>query len=79
MKLLLIPISYVFRFFVFIRNLLYRTGILNAKILEPKIISVGNISAGGTGKTPFVEILARMLLEKGRNVANNNERLQTGI
>jgi tetraacyldisaccharide 4'-kinase len=68
MKLLLIPISYVFRFFVFIRNLLYKTGILKAKILEPKIISVGNISAGGTGKTPFVEILARKLLEKGKKV-----------
>jgi len=69
MKLLLIPISYVFRFFVFIRNLLYRSGILKTKILEPKIISVGNISAGGTGKTPFVEILAKILLEKGKSVA----------
>lgn len=68
MRLLLIPVSYVFRFFVFIKNLLYRSGILKAKILEPKIISVGNISAGGTGKTPFVEILAGMLLEKGRKV-----------
>lgn len=69
MRLLLIPVSYVFRFVVFLRNLLYKTGILSAKVLEPKIISVGNLSAGGTGKTPFVEILARILLERGKHVA----------
>ncbi|MBQ6245409.1 MAG: tetraacyldisaccharide 4'-kinase, partial [Kiritimatiellae bacterium] len=34
-----------------------------------QVISVGNVTAGGTGKTPVVEILARTLTEEGRKVA----------
>ncbi len=68
MKIILIPLSLLFRIGVFFRNFLYNSGILKAKVLEPKIISVGNISAGGTGKTPFVELLAEYLLKKNKFV-----------
>lgn len=47
---------------------LYSSGIFKAKVLTPKIISVGNIAAGGTGKTPFVELLTEYLLNKGKFV-----------
>ncbi len=68
MKILTIPLSLLFRTGVFFRNFMYNTGIFKAKILEPKLISVGNISAGGTGKTPFVELIAEYLLRKNKFV-----------
>ena len=68
MKILLIPLSWLFRLGVFFRNFLYNSRILRAKILTPKIISVGNIAAGGTGKTPFVELITEYLLKKGKFV-----------
>jgi tetraacyldisaccharide 4'-kinase len=66
MKLLLIPFSYLFRIIVFIRNMLYDHRFLKAEDLRPAVISIGNIAAGGTGKTPFVELLADYLLDKGK-------------
>lgn len=66
MKIILIPLSFLFRIGVFIRNALYNSGIFKTKELNPKIISVGNIAVGGTGKTPFVELVSRYLLEKGK-------------
>lgn len=68
MKIILIPLSLLFRIGVFFRNFLYNSGILRAKVLEPKIISVGNISAGGTGKTPFVELITEYLIRKNKFV-----------
>ncbi len=68
MKIILLPLSLLFRFGVFVRNFLYNTGLLKAKVLEPKIISVGNISAGGTGKTPFVELITEYLIRKNKFV-----------
>ncbi len=68
MKILLIPVSYLFRIGVFFRNVMYNTGIFKTRELNTKIISVGNIAAGGTGKTPFVELIAKRLLEKGKYI-----------
>ncbi|MGI9106141.1 MAG: tetraacyldisaccharide 4'-kinase [Pyrinomonadaceae bacterium] len=51
------------------RLMLYRCGALSATHVEAPVISVGNITAGGTGKTPLVEWLARALVrEKRRRV-----------
>lgn len=66
MRVLLLPLSFLFRIGVFLRNALYNSGVLKVKALNAKVISVGNISAGGTGKTPFVELIARYLLRKGK-------------
>ncbi len=68
MKLFLIPLSILFRIGVGFRNFMYNSGIIKAKILEPKIISVGNIAAGGTGKTPFVELITEYLLKNNKFV-----------
>jgi len=68
MKLFLIPFSYLFRLIVFLRNVLYNKEIFNIKELSAKVISVGNIAAGGTGKTPLVELIADYILEKGKFV-----------
>lgn len=69
MRKLLIPFSILFRIIVFIRNILYRFNFFKTVKLSTKIISVGNISTGGTGKTPMVEYLARLIIEKNKFVA----------
>lgn len=52
-----------------IRKSLYGLGLIKPKNLSAKVISVGNITAGGSGKTPFVLYLAKKLQEKGTNFA----------
>ncbi|MCJ7497767.1 MAG: tetraacyldisaccharide 4'-kinase [candidate division Zixibacteria bacterium] len=52
-----------------LRKLFYRSGLLKIKELKVKVISVGNITLGGSGKTPFVLYLARKLKDKRMNFA----------
>jgi tetraacyldisaccharide 4'-kinase len=51
------------------RNALYEAGVLKAYRAPLFVVSVGNIEAGGTGKTPFTMALADELYHRGRNVA----------
>jgi tetraacyldisaccharide 4'-kinase len=51
------------------RARLYRSGALSAERAACPVISVGNLTLGGTGKTPFVEFLARRLRFEGRTPA----------
>jgi tetraacyldisaccharide 4'-kinase len=51
------------------RDFLYKNGVVNSTRLPVKVISIGNITTGGTGKTPLVEFMARYLLEKNKKVA----------
>ena len=61
--------SFLFGAVVAIRYALYRTGVLRRYPLGIQVISVGNVTAGGTGKTPVTEIFARTLAAEGRKVA----------
>ena len=65
----LLPASWLFGAGVRLRNLLFDTGAFTSHRAGVPVISVGNISAGGTGKTPLVELLARRLRESGARVA----------
>lgn len=49
------------------RRKLYKTGILKTKSLPIPVISVGNLSVGGTGKTPITIAIAKYFQEKGHN------------
>ena len=69
LKSLLIPISLLYGLIVYIRNLLFDFNILSITEFKIPIISVGNITVGGTGKTPVVEVFAKTLSQKGRKVA----------
>ena len=51
------------------RNLMYSKGLLNSTSLPVPVISVGNLTLGGTGKTPLVEYIARHLIGAGKKVA----------
>ena len=51
------------------RNTLYDSGVLKAVRAPLLVVSVGNIEAGGTGKTPFTMALADDLYHRGRKVA----------
>ncbi|TFH17922.1 MAG: tetraacyldisaccharide 4'-kinase, partial [Lentisphaerales bacterium] len=52
-----------------LRLFLYRKGILRHHTLGCQVISIGNLTVGGTGKTPVVEVFARRLQQEGRKVA----------
>ncbi len=62
-------LSVVFAAVVSIRGLFYRIGLLRRYPLGTQVISIGNVTAGGTGKTPVTELFARTLAAKGRKVA----------
>lgn len=55
----LAPLSWAYGFFVEIRNFLYDISFFKITKVKPIVVSVGNIVAGGTGKTPFVHLLAK--------------------
>ena len=61
--------SKVFQFIVCLRYVFYDIGILRRFPLGCQVISIGNVTAGGTGKTPVTEIFARELTKAGRKVA----------
>ena len=61
--------SHAFQAAVQSRLFLYEIGILQRYPLGCQVISVGNITVGGTGKTPVVEVFARELQQAGRKVA----------
>ncbi len=68
-QFILIPLSWLYCFGVIIRNWCYDTGIFKAVQVGIPVISVGNITAGGTGKTPMVEYLIRYFLKQNRKIA----------
>jgi len=62
-------LSWIFILIVQVRLWLYRHRIIRANTLGCQVISVGNLTVGGTGKTPVVEVFARNLQQQGRKVA----------
>ena len=60
----LLPLSWIYGLGVGIRNRLFDMGILKSRDFKVPVISVGNITVGGSGKTPHVEYLVRLLRDK---------------
>lgn len=61
MRFLLIPFSVLYGMAIGFRNFLFNTGIRKSTAYKIPIIVVGNLTVGGTGKTPHVEMIIRML------------------
>lgn len=66
--LLWLPVK-LYEFLTLLRVVAYETDYLKPRRLDAVVISIGNITVGGTGKTPMVEYIARYLKEEGYDVA----------
>jgi tetraacyldisaccharide 4'-kinase len=62
------PFSHLYGKLADLRNTFYDRGILRSYPLGSRTISIGNITTGGTGKTPLVDYTARILVERGEKV-----------
>lgn len=69
LRLILLPFSWLYGLIAAIRNSFYTAGILKSYVIPVKSIVVGNLSAGGTGKTPHVEFLIRHYLASTHKIA----------
>lgn len=69
-KFVLYVMSLAYGTAIFIRGLLYKFGIFKSHKVPLRVISVGNLTLGGTGKTPFVMTLARLMKDElGKEVS----------
>jgi len=68
LRIILFPVSLIYGLVVIVRNKLFDIGLLRSTSFDIPIISLGNLTYGGTGKTPHVEYLVRLLEEK-QNIA----------
>ncbi len=66
---ILIPFGWLYGAILGLRAWLYRRGIFSSSRASVPVISVGNIAVGGTGKTPTVDFLVKLLLAEGVRVA----------
>ncbi len=64
LKQMLLPFSWLYGFIMYIRKQLYAMGILKSFRFDIPVIVVGNLTIGGTGKTPMVEYILRLLKDK---------------
>src|SRR3954471_10053720 len=63
-RMLLFPFSLVYGLIVWVRNKLFDNGFFSSSSFSLPVIGVGNLSAGGTGKSPMVEFLLTLLKDE---------------
>ncbi len=68
-RAVMLPLSFIYGTAVFIRNMLYSTGIFKSEKLDKPVISIGNLTVGGTGKTPLAMLIAGKLIKEGKKPA----------
>src|SRR5215813_8444660 len=68
LQILLWPLSWVYGAGARLRVWFYKRGLFEQKRLGRPVISVGNLTVGGTGKTPMVIWLAERLIDEGKRV-----------
>ncbi len=71
-KIILLPLSFISLFYgiiLKIRSFLYSINLFKTRGLNAKVISIGNITVGGTGKTPMVIALAEILMRNNKKAA----------
>jgi len=66
LRILLFPLAVIYGFITSIRNFLFDQGLLKSTSFAVPVIAVGNLSVGGTGKTPQIEYLIRLLNQQYR-------------
>lgn len=66
MRNLLLPFSWIFRLIITLRNFFYDAGWLRSFKFDFPVICIGNLSTGGTGKTPHLLFIANLLQQQGQ-------------
>lgn len=82
LRVVLVPLSWAYRLIIDIRNRAFDLGVLRTTAARVPVISIGNITVGGTGKTPLVEYLVSYCLRKGRKpavISRGYRRATSGI
>ena len=69
LKVLLAPITFIYWFIVYTRNKYFDLGLFNIKSLGKPVISIGNLTVGGTAKTPLTIFISEYFKLKGVKVA----------
>jgi len=64
LRFLLFPVAFLYGVVIFFRNWFYDSGIFPSKEFTTGVIVIGNLSVGGTGKSPMTEYLIRLLKDK---------------
>lgn len=68
MRHLLWPLALIFMLISWLRNLFYDWRLLPARQVDSSVLCIGNITTGGTGKTPWVQKLTQFFLQQNRRV-----------
>ena len=81
LRKILFPIGIIYWVVTFIRNFFYDRGIFKSHSFDDPIIAVGNLSVGGTGKSPQIEYLIRLLSDKYKvaTLSRGYKRSTTGF
>ncbi len=77
LRLLLLPFTAIYALVMLIRNKLYDCGLLRSTSFAKPVICVGNITVGGTGKTPLIEYLASILSDYRPSLVSRGYRRKT--
>ncbi|MDH4165624.1 MAG: tetraacyldisaccharide 4'-kinase, partial [Gammaproteobacteria bacterium] len=62
------PLAFLYRLILSLRAVAFRVGLVRVEHVDVPVIVVGNLTVGGTGKTPVAAWLARQLESRGRRV-----------
>ncbi|HEX2867673.1 MAG TPA: tetraacyldisaccharide 4'-kinase [Ignavibacteriales bacterium] len=68
LRIILFPLSPLYRWVIWLRNYLFDRGIYKSEKVDAKVISIGNITVGGSGKTPAVILVTDILKKAGKKV-----------
>ena len=81
LRFLLFPLAVLYDFVTRTRNLFFNTGVFSQTAFKTPVIVVGNLSVGGTGKTPQIEYLIRLLKDRHKTavLSRGYKRKTTGF
>ena len=68
MKIVKLLLSYIYTIIINVNNWVYNNEIIKSKKFQTPIISIGNITVGGNGKTPMTIFLAQQLINKNYSI-----------